>query len=537
MRLTRRSLYHRIPRWAILCAALLMGLGLVLGLGGTVEAGKRARGNEILTIPRGLFIGPVDVGGLTTEQARMQVEAFLEQVGGVRLTMCGTEGSDAIGVTPRALGLYWANPEVLDTALGYGRSGNAVKRYKVLKDLEHQTKTLDLAVSLRNDQVRAWLSENGTRYEQKAVNYELHRENGAFTLTSGQQGVELDMDASCRKIMNTISDGWDFEPAEIRLVIAVQEPKGGREDLEQVKDLLGTFTTRYTNSGSARCANVANGCRLVNDSTVYPGEEFSVLAHITPFTEGNGYQLAGSYQNGQVVDSLGGGICQVSTTLYNAVLRSELKVTERHNHSMIVNYVDPSADAAIAESSGKDFKFVNSSDYPIYIEGYTADKTITFNIYGKETRDPGHKVSFESETLETIKPERDTINANASLPAGQISTQSAHIGYKAQLWRTVTENGVQVSREIVNQSNYKMVPRIVTVGTATADPAVAERLHQAIATGSYGEVKAVADAVRSGGALPAAPEPAPEAAPAPEPAPEPEPEPVEQEWEEGEEEE
>ena len=84
--------------------------------------------------------------------------------------------------------------------------------------------------------------------------------------------------------------------------------------------------------------------------------------------------MAGSYLNGKVVDSIGGGICQVSTTLYNAVLRAELEVTERHNHSMIVTYVDPSADAAIAESSGKDFVFVNNTDYPIYIDGHTADK-------------------------------------------------------------------------------------------------------------------------------------------------------------------
>ena len=82
----------------------------------------------------------------------------------------------------------------------------------------------------------------------------------------------------------------------------------------------------------------------------------------------------GSYLNGKVVDSIGGGIRQVSTTLYNAVLRAELEVTERHNHSMIVTYVDPSADAAIAESSGKDFVFVNNTDYPIYIDGHTADK-------------------------------------------------------------------------------------------------------------------------------------------------------------------
>ena len=93
-----------------------------------------------------------------------------------------------------------------------------------------------------------------------------------------------------------------------------------------------------------------------------------------------------------MVDSLGGGICQVSTTLYNAVLLSELEVTERHNHSMIVTYVDPSADAAIAESAGKDFKFVNNTDHPIYIDGHCENKNITFTIYGVETRSAEREV-------------------------------------------------------------------------------------------------------------------------------------------------
>ena len=110
--------------------------------------------------------------------------------------------------------------------------------------------------------------------------------------------------------------------------------------------------------------------------------------------------------NGKVVDSLGGGICQVSTTLYNAVLLSELEVTERHNHSMIIAYVKPSMDAAIAESAGKDFRFVNRWENPVYIEGVTEGKQITFTIYGVEQRDPSHVVRYESETLSTTHPDQ-----------------------------------------------------------------------------------------------------------------------------------
>ena len=110
-----------------------------------------------------------------------------------------------------------------------------------------------------------------------------------------------------------------------------------------------------------------------------------------------------------------------------------------------------SSGAAIAESSGKDFKFKNSTDYPIYIEGYTTpDKHITFTIYGVENRDPNREVDYESVVLERTVPDTEVIYTDASQPVGYCVVQSAHVGYKAQLWKVVKENGVEVSREQVN---------------------------------------------------------------------------------------
>ncbi len=187
-------------------------------------------------------------------------------------------------------------------------------------------------------------------------------------------------------------------------------------------------------------------------------------------------------------------ICLTLTiiTLYNAALLAELEITERHNHSMTVSYVDLSADAAIAESAGKDFRFVNNTDYPIYIEGIIKNKQITFNIYGKETRSSARKVTYVSEVLETINPPADQIYQDASQPIGYfLKGDSAHIGYKAKLWKVVMENGVEVSREQVNSSTYKMAPRSATVGVATADPNAYNEIQAAIGTGSIDHVKNV----------------------------------------------
>lgn len=374
------------------------------------------------------------------------------------------------------------------------------------------------------------------------MNASLVKTESGFQVTEGQPGILVDTDASTDAVYDYLLSDWNGSACDIDLVISVDEPEGTAEDLEKVKDVLGTFTTSYSTSGGSRSANVANGCSLINGTTLYPGEEFSAYEAVSPFSEANGYYMAGSYLNGQVVDSLGGGICQVSTTLYNAVLLSELDVTERYNHSMIVTYVDPSADAAIAESSGKDFKFINNTEYPIYIEGITTpDKHITFTIYGVETRDPGREVIYESVVLERIAPDTEVIYTDASRPVGFCSVQSAHVGYKAQLWKVVRENGEEVSREQVNSSSYMKAPRSATVGIATEDEGAYNAIMAAVATNSIDEVKAVAGAYKAaadaaaaeaaaaqaaaeGQAQPPAPAegsapPAPEQAPPQEPAP------------------
>lgn len=452
--------------------------------GGSVSAKEEER------IKTGVYAGEVNLSGMTKAEAEAAVEEYVQGLEAVEITLVAA-AQHQVTVTAGELGITWANPELTEEAVTLGTHGNVVQRYKVLKDLEHENKVFPIEVSFDLQAINDVLTNKCSRYDQKAVNVSLKRENGVFEVVEGQIGYALDVETSIDVINDYLTGEWDFTPCTIVLDVAIQQPKGSAEELAEVKDVLGTFTTSYKTSRAARSANVENGCQLINGITLYPGEEFSTYQTVAPFSEANGYYMAGSYVSGKVVDSLGGGICQVSTTLYNAVLKAELDVTERYNHSMIVSYVDPSADAAIAESSGKDFKFVNNQEYPIYIEGVTQDKKITFTIYGKETRSENRVVTYESEVLEVINPPADIIYTDSSQPIGYIVTDSAHIGYKARLWKVVTEDGVEVSRTQVNSSNYKMVPRSATVGTATSDPSAYEQITAAIATANIDHVKNV----------------------------------------------
>lgn len=447
-------------------------------------------------ILEGVYMGDISLAGMTADEAKAAVRAFVEELKSKHVTF-GAVGDHYVGVMAGDLGLNWVNESDIDAAAALGKKGNIVKRYKAMEDLKHGNKIYDLKLSLDRDLIRAVLEEQCTEYDIPPVNNTITRTDGQFVIEEGQTGQRVNIEESLNRTYDYITVGWDYQDASIDLAIDVTEPKGSVEDLEKMTDVLGTFTTSYSTSSAARCKNVENGCRLINGTLLYPGDEFSTYDAIKPFTEANGYYPAGSYQNGKVVDSLGGGICQVSTTLYNAVLLSELDVTERNNHSMIIGYVKPSMDAAIAESAGKDFRFVNSWDNPIYIEGITQNKQITFTIYGMEQRDPGRVVRYESETLSTTHPDHEIITPVTNQGVGYISVESAHVGYTAQLWKVVEENGVEVSREVINKSSYKVSPRSATVGVNTDNPNYAARINAAVASGSIDTCKAEAAAIKA----------------------------------------
>lgn len=449
-------------------------------------------------IENGIYVDDIDISGMTKDEAEAEIEAYVATFGAAQITLHAPEEGEIIA-SAADLGLQWGNREILEEAASFGRDGDVLQCYKELRDLEFRNKVYRVNFDFDKDKIRTLIEENAGQYDQEAINASLKKTEDGFEVTAGQTGYVVDRDGTAESVYEYLTGEWAGGACDLDLLVETQEPQGKTEDLEKVKDVLGTFTTSYSTSGSARSENVANGCRLLNGITLYPGEEISTLETITPFSEANGYYMAASYLNGQVVDSLGGGICQVSTTLYNAVLRAELEVTERYNHSMIVTYVDPSADAAIAESSGKDFKFKNNLDYPVYIDGYTTpDKQITFTIYGMETRDSSREVSYESEVLERIVPDTEVIYTDASQPVGFCAVQSAHVGYKARLWKIVKENGVEVSREQVNSSSYMKAPRSATVGVATEDPGAYNAIMAAVASGSVDQVKAVAGAYRGG---------------------------------------
>lgn len=458
------------------------------------------QGDEILD---NIYIGEVAVGGMSEEEAKLAVGEYVSEIQNTKFTL--TINDKSIKATAKQLGVDWENTGVVEEAMMIGKSGSLISRYKDKKDLEHEPKKLDISFGTDEAAIKKYLSANADKVNQKAVDGGLVRENGGFKITGGEEGIAVDVAESAKTIASYISNDWDTKEASIALSAEIVQPRGSKEELSKVKDVLGTFSTNYSSSSAGRAMNVSNGCSRINGALLYPGDEFSVYEAVSPFDAEHGYALAGSYENGTVVETYGGGICQVSTTLYNAVIRAELKINERFAHSMIVNYVQPSMDAAIA-GTYKDLKFANNTDAPIYIEGTTGGGIITFTVYGQETRSPKREVSFESEIVSETNPPVQ-IQGSASHSVGYVSVQqSAHVGKVAKLWKVVKEDGVEKSREEFNNSNYRASPKIIIVGTATSSAEARAYIQNAIASQNEGSIYAAAQTAASIAARPQQPE-------------------------------
>ena len=469
---------------------------VLLGTGNSVFAKEK----DDTLIPGNVYIGEVAVGGMTVEEAKEAVADYVKDITDVDVVL--KAGEKSVTVKADELGLTWGNTKVAEEAANIGKSGNLIKRYKDQKDLENENKIYDIVYTVDEEKTRAVLTEKSAELNQKAVNASLKRENGAFIYEDGKQGIVMNIEGSVQSVVSYFNNGWDAKAPEIELVADVEEPEGNKESLSRVKDVLGTYHTDFSSSTAERVINIKNAVDKIDGTVLYPGEEFSVYEAIAPLDAENGYELAGAYENGTTVQSYGGGVCQVSTTLYNAILYAELNVTQRSNHSMLVHYVDPSRDAAIA-GTYKDLKFQNSTDAPIYIEGYTSGGIVYFTIYGEETRLSNRKVEYQSETVSQDTPPVQI--AAAAAPVGYVAvTQKPNVGQSAKLWKVVTIDGVEQEREVVNTSKYSSSPKIIAVGNVSDDPNACAAINAAIATQDEATVRAVA-AQCAAGAAPAAP--------------------------------
>lgn len=300
----------------------------------------------------------------------------------------------------------------------------------------------------------------------EAIYQEIHTEPVNATLDPAKdyavveavKGVSFDLEAA-KRMLEEAQDG-----EQVQIPLQYTDPPMTTEEYREClfRDRMGTFSTNVSGT-SNRKANVELAALHCNDTILLPGEEFSFNNVVGERTVANGFLAAPSYVNGESVDEVGGGICQVSSTLYNACLYANLEIDERHCHPYISAYVGAGFDATVSWG-GPDYRFCNDTDFPIKIKASYGDSVVTCTIYGTKTEDFSVKLSSETigvEEYKVVQEEDDT------LEIGEEETKVTGIpAYTVQTYRSVYDgDGNLISSNAESTSHYDRRDEIVLVGT------------------------------------------------------------------------
>ena len=228
-------------------------------------------------------------------------------------------------------------------------------------------------------------------------------------------------------------------------------------------DQLSKFSTSFSSSNYSRSTNISLAAQKLNGVVIMPGETFSYNQTVGQRTKAAGFKEAPAYLNGQVVQEVGGGICQVSSTLYNAVLYSNLEIVERYNHGFKPSYVKPGLDATVSWG-GPDFKFKNNRNYPIRIKTDTSGKVLKIYIYGLKT-DNDYTVKLDAQYVSNV-PYKTIYQKDSSLASGESKViQNGSNGCKTATYKYLYDaNGTLVSSECISRDTYNPHNKVVAVG-------------------------------------------------------------------------
>ena len=281
-----------------------------------------------------------------------------------------------------------------------------------------------------------------------------------FIFEEGSPGAELDKE----KLIADIKTAFDNGGGAVTRSIATVQPTTTVADIKDDYGMRSSAVTNASSSSSNRLNNIKLALKAIDGYILRPGEEFSFNGVVGQRTTARGYKLAGAYSDGTVIEEVGGGICQVSTTLFNAAVKADLEITERRAHSLPVSYVDKGKDATVSWGS-QDLKFKNNTDAPVCIVArLTGEKRVKIGVFGLVMED-GKYITVEAETTETIDFETKYQENIFLLPGKTNVLQEGQKGYKAVAYKlTWSVDGQLLSREVLCKSTYNKRDEIIEVG-------------------------------------------------------------------------
>ncbi|MDO5349329.1 MAG: VanW family protein [Lachnospiraceae bacterium] len=305
------------------------------------------------------------------------------------------------------------------------------------------------------DAVAAQAAAAAQKWDKKAKNGAISsfdKSSNKFVFSGSENGLAVDQEKLIAD-MNAAISQKQFD-AVIEAAVSQVSPEFGEAAAKEKYKTISTVSTNTT-ANSKRNTNVRLACEAINGTILQPGQEFSFNDVVGQRTEAKGYQAAAAYNNGEVVQEIGGGVCQVSTTLYNAVLKAGLKTTVRRSHTYEPSYITPGQDATIS-FGGPDYKFMNNSDMPIGIRASYGDQVCTVSIYGVPILEEGVTYSLKSTKLKDIDSPAPTYEEDPTLQPGEEKVKSN--GSLGSYWETrlvIKKDGEIISQEVDHNTTYR----------------------------------------------------------------------------------
>lgn len=378
---------------------IYMSIGAIITLLLSIGGAYLVYGNMLVKewegkIYPGVEIEEIDLSGKTKEDAEIKIkEKLLQELSNKKINI--KIGDKTFNYTYADIDANFDVEDTVEKVFEYGKDEDFFKKISLIRNKDNEKHNFNMNVCYDENKITEIKDYIKTQVNINKKDAEISISNGQVNVSKEVIGYKLDEENFVSDFKDAINSDLKSK-TDLKYELIEDKPAKTYEQLSKVKDRLSTYSTTYTIGD--RGFNLELVTKSLNGKVLMPGEEFS-YSEFTQSLRGQ-YKDAGGFINNKVVQVEGGGICQVCTTLYRAVMRANIRSVERHNHSSTVGYAEPGLDATVAWGY-LDYKFKNTYDFPIYIEGVGGNGTITFNIYGDKQGLNGCTYDVVAENLGT----------------------------------------------------------------------------------------------------------------------------------------
>jgi len=411
-------------------------------------------------IYHGVVVGNIPIGGLSIQEAEEKITAAYNKNIIDKPPIVLIYQNQTWIISPQDIDLFLDVSSTATQAYNVGRTGTIIERLQDRYRSINQGKSIPFSWKYNQDKLAALLINLSRNIDNEPQNAKLILDGADVRLKSETIGHKLNIAETIAGIQTKLQSHIPFK---MELIVDEIMPTILSQDLKEIDSILSIYTTEFDPNNKNRVQNITLAAKSINGILVRSDETISFNKLVGPRIEEYGYKEAPVFIDGKLIPDWGGGVCQVSSTLYNAVLLADMGIEERTPHFRPPTYVPVGLDATVADNL-LDFKFKNTSSNNIYVSTEMSDSQITVSVFGK--RDSNRpEIKIITTNKKVLEP-NTIIKQDSKLELGkQIIEVEGQKGFQVTTYRTKTINGKEISREFLAYDEFKPEDRLVRVGT------------------------------------------------------------------------